>query len=65
VRGVNWTSSLELALRLVNWSFAWHMLGGEPATMVNGDASIGVPNRIRTGVTAVKGKLSVQGCTGL
>ncbi|WP_205010702.1 heparinase II/III family protein [Nitrosomonas oligotropha] len=27
--GVNWTSSLELAIRLVNWSFTWHLLGGE------------------------------------
>jgi hypothetical protein len=34
--GVNWTSSLELALRLVNWSFAWHMLGGETAIVFEG-----------------------------
>lgn len=27
--GVNWTGSLELAIRLVNWSFIWHLLGGE------------------------------------
>lgn len=27
--GPNWTSSLEHAVRLVNWSFAWHLLGGE------------------------------------
>ncbi|UJP06126.1 MAG: heparinase II/III family protein [Nitrosomonas sp.] len=27
--GVHWTSSLELAVRLVNWSFTWHLLGGE------------------------------------
>lgn len=26
--GVNWTSSLELAIRLINWSFAWHLFGG-------------------------------------
>ena len=26
--GVNWSSSLELAIRLVNWSFTWHLLGG-------------------------------------
>jgi hypothetical protein len=37
-RGVNWTSSLELALRLVNWSFAWHILGGEAAILFEGDA---------------------------
>jgi hypothetical protein len=27
--GVNWCSSLEHAVRLVNWSFAWHLLGGD------------------------------------
>jgi hypothetical protein len=26
--GPNWTSSLELAIRLVNWSLIWQMLGG-------------------------------------
>jgi Uncharacterized protein conserved in bacteria len=28
-RGPHWTSSLEHAMRLINWSFAWHLLGGE------------------------------------
>ena len=37
-RGVNWTSSLELGLRLVNWSFAWHLLGGESAVVFAGAA---------------------------
>lgn len=32
-RGVNWTSSLELGLRLVNWSFAWHILGTDSAVI--------------------------------
>jgi Heparinase II/III-like protein/Heparinase II/III N-terminus len=31
--GPNWTSSLELALRLVNWSCAWHLLGGDQALL--------------------------------
>jgi len=26
--GVHWTSSLELAVRLVNWSMAWQLFGG-------------------------------------
>ena len=26
--GPNWTSSLELAIRLINWSFVWHLIGG-------------------------------------
>jgi len=37
-QGVNWTSSLELALRLVNWSFAWHMLGGDASIIFDGAA---------------------------
>lgn len=36
--GINWTSSLELALRLVNWHFAWHLLGGEDAPIFTGEA---------------------------
>lgn len=27
--GVHWTSSLEHGVRLLNWVFAWHLLGGE------------------------------------
>lgn len=35
-RGVHWTSSLELALRLINWSFAWHLFGGEASPLFAG-----------------------------
>lgn len=35
-RGVNWTSSLEHGIRLVNWSFAWHLLGGDESTLFDG-----------------------------
>jgi hypothetical protein len=31
--GPNWTSSLEVALRMINWSCAWHLLGGENAPL--------------------------------
>jgi hypothetical protein len=31
--GVNWASSLELGLRLVNWSFGWHLLGGDDSPL--------------------------------
>jgi hypothetical protein len=31
--GVNWCSSLEHAMRLVNWSFAWHLLGGDASPL--------------------------------
>ncbi|RYZ80180.1 MAG: alginate lyase family protein, partial [Proteobacteria bacterium] len=27
-KGVHWISSLELGIRLVNWAFTWHLLGG-------------------------------------
>ena len=28
-RGAHWCVSLEHAIRLVNWAFAWHLLGGD------------------------------------
>lgn len=31
--GVNWTSSLEHGIRLVNWAFSWHLLGGESSPL--------------------------------
>lgn len=34
--GVHWTSSLEHSIRLVNWSFAWHLLGGDGAPIFQG-----------------------------
>ena len=36
-RGPNWTSSLEHAVRLVNWSFAWHLLGGDQSVALRGN----------------------------
>jgi hypothetical protein len=36
--GANWTSSLEHGIRLVNWSFAWHLLGAENSILFQGDA---------------------------
>jgi hypothetical protein len=32
-QGINWTSSLEVALRVANWSCAWHLLGGEDSPL--------------------------------
>ena len=34
--GVNWTSSLEHGIRLINWSFAWHLFGGEHSQLFAG-----------------------------
>lgn len=36
--GVHWTSSLELGVRLLNWSVAWHLLGGESSPLFEGPA---------------------------
>ncbi|GGX82329.1 heparinase [Massilia dura] len=35
--GVHWTSSLELAVRLLNWAFAWQLLGGADSALFKGD----------------------------
>jgi hypothetical protein len=34
--GPNWTSSLELGIRLINWSLVWQLCGGEASTMFAG-----------------------------
>ncbi|HET6265030.1 MAG TPA: alginate lyase family protein [Usitatibacter sp.] len=35
--GVNWASSLEAGLRLINWSLAWQLLGGAESPLFVGD----------------------------
>jgi hypothetical protein len=35
--GVNWSSSLEAALRLINWSAAWHLVGGTHSRLFEGE----------------------------
>jgi len=35
--GVNWCSSLELAVRLVNWAFAWQLLGADGSPLFVGE----------------------------
>jgi hypothetical protein len=32
-RGANWTSALELGIRLINWSITWQLIGGARARM--------------------------------
>ena len=34
--GANWSSALELALRLVSWSHAWQLLGGTDSVLFQG-----------------------------
>ena len=31
--GVHWTSSLEHSMRLINWMFAWYLLGGDRSAL--------------------------------
>jgi hypothetical protein len=35
--GPNWTSSLELGIRLVNWSLIWQLCGGETSPLFAGE----------------------------
>jgi hypothetical protein len=35
--GVNWCSSLEHAIRITNWSFAWHLLGSDASPLFEGE----------------------------
>ena len=35
-RGPNWASSLELAIRLINWSFVWQLTGGLESPLFQG-----------------------------
>lgn len=37
-QGPNWTSSLEHAVRLLNWSVAWQLLGGAESSLFTGQA---------------------------
>ena len=34
--GPNWTSSLELGIRLINWSIAWQLIGGLDSPLFSG-----------------------------
>ncbi len=36
--GPNWTSPLELGIRLINWSLLWQLVGGEASSLFAGDA---------------------------
>ena len=35
--GPNWTSSLEMAIRLINWALVWQLIGGWSATLFESD----------------------------
>lgn len=37
LKGPNWTSSLELGIRLINWSIVWQLIGGMESPLFKGD----------------------------
>lgn len=39
-KGPNWSSALEPALRLINWSAAWQLIGGAESPVFHGPAGI-------------------------
>ena len=36
LRGPNWTSALEMGIRLINWSLLWQLLGGDASVLFAG-----------------------------
>jgi len=50
LRGPNWSSSLELALRLTNWSCAWHLLGADDSVLFAGESGAAFKVRWLTAV---------------
>lgn len=48
--GVNWTSSLEHSVRLLNWSFAWQLLGGDASNLFVGPTGLAFKERWLTSV---------------
>lgn len=48
--GVHWVSSLEHGIRLVNWSFAWYLLGGEASPLFSGETGKAFCRRWQDGV---------------
>jgi hypothetical protein len=42
---VHWASSLELAIRLLNWSVSWHLIGGAESPLFAGDAGAALQRR--------------------
>lgn len=43
--GVHWSSALESAVRLLNWSVGWHLLGGVDAPLFGGDEGLALRRR--------------------
>lgn len=48
--GPNWTSALEHAIRLANWSIAWHLVGSEDSVLFAGRVGAAFRSRWLTGI---------------
>jgi hypothetical protein len=61
-RGANWSSSLELGIRLINWSITWQLLGGWHGPLFRSPAGEELRERwlasVYQHVRAIMGKLS-------
>ena len=44
-KGPNWSSALELGIRLINWAVAWQLLGGPHAPLFEGTAGLDLRRR--------------------
>src|SRR5262245_19654918 len=44
-RGPNWCSSLELGIRLINWSIAWQLIGGSRARLFGDEEGVAFRER--------------------
>ncbi len=60
--GPNWTSSLELAIRLINWSVVWQLIGGNESALFTGGDGEKLLERwhgsIHQHISFIKGHLS-------
>jgi len=45
--GPNWTSALELGLRLINWSVVWQLIGGKESALFQIQGAEGAKLRVR------------------
>ncbi len=50
LQGPNWTSSLELAIRLINWSLVWQLTGGEESPLFEGQTGAARLRRLTNSV---------------
>jgi len=45
LQGPNWTSSLELGIRLINWSLTWQLIGGKSSPLFDGPDGMALRTR--------------------